>query len=88
MSWDIVENPSYDGMIPKKLGKSLCHDGSPFLTVECPCGEQMHMHESAVLGYDHDTIGSCCRACGNLMMFEPGTFSTAFAEMRRRGWLA
>ena len=86
----LVDNPDWAGRSPpdQPLTQSACHDRSHFITVQCACGAQMHMHESAVRGHRRDRIGSRCHGCGDILTFEPGFFQAAFANLRRQGWIA
>lgn len=47
MSWVFIDNPAFAGQAPRPL-KAACHDGSPFLTIRCDCGTDMHLHESQI----------------------------------------
>ena len=71
-----------------RLRGSDCHDRSHFVTVECGCGEQMHMHETQWRKAEGLPIGSRCKGCGDLLVFPAGHFEGVLAEMRRRGWIA
>jgi ribosomal protein S27E len=87
--WRLEDNPAYAGREPTPL-KAKCHDGSPFLTIRCgTCGGEMHQHESVTAGIPRDAeIASPCKECGELLVFPPGWFHEAFAELRRLGWVA
>lgn len=86
--WVLMENPSWEGRNPTPM-RPACHDGSPFLTILCSCGEAHHQHESRVGHIPDDTeIASRCQGCGRTMVFPPGFFKRAFAEMRAAGWYA
>lgn len=87
--WELVANPGWAGQKPQHLERSACHDQSHFVTVQCRCGEQMHMHESAVKDLlPTQGVMSRCKGCGRTMKFPPSYFAGAFAEMRRLGWIA
>lgn len=87
--WELVRNPLWAGQKPQRLERSDCHDGSHFLTVQCRCGEQMHMHESAVKNVSpYEGVASQCKGCARILEFPPSYFAGAFAEMRRLGWIA
>jgi ribosomal protein S27E len=65
-----------------------CHDRTPFLTIRCRCGYELHQHESRVAAIPDDAeIASRCLGCGELLVFPPGYFKEAFAELRREGWI-
>lgn len=86
--WTMVENPAWAGIEPQALSGSACHDHSHFLTVQCHCGEQMHMHESKTRDLPrHVGVASMCKGCSDLLTFEPGYFHKTFAEMRRQDWI-
>lgn len=86
--WKTVENPGWAGVEPRRLTGSECHDRSHFVTVECSCGEQMHMHETQWQKAEGLAIGSRCKGCGDLLVFPPSHFEGVLAEMRRQGWIA
>jgi bacterioferritin-associated ferredoxin len=89
--WELVANPDWAGLsIPTTpFPASACHDLSHFITVQCRCGERMHMHESAVKDVPSDVgIASRCKRCKRIMKFPPSYFAGAFAELRRLGWIA
>jgi hypothetical protein len=87
--WELVSNPGWAGQVPQRLKQSGCHDHSHFLTIQCRCGEQMHMRESAVKDVPSVVgIASRCKRCKRTMKFPPSYFTGAFAEMRRLGWIA
>jgi hypothetical protein len=84
--WELRPNPEYVGE-PRPI-KAVCHDGSPFLTVVCGCGEPQHFHESQLEQVPgHAEIASRCRGCPQLLVFPPGWFQSAFAQMRSDGWI-
>lgn len=89
-AWQLVSNPEWSHNKPPEqpFTESGCCDHSHFITVQCRCGEQMHMHESATrkvpLGHG---IASRCHGCNRLMKFPPSYFAGAFAELRRLGWI-
>jgi hypothetical protein len=43
--WRWLENPAYAGRTPQKLTAD-CHDGSPFITIQCSCGFDNHVHRA------------------------------------------
>ena len=51
------------------------------------CGAITHIHETQIQGVP-DPIGATCHGCTDILAFPPGFFADAFAELRRRGWLA
>lgn len=86
--FELVPNPGYQDRTPTPL-KAECHDGSPFITIQCSCGYQMHQHESRVAHIPVDAeIASHCPRCRRLLVFDPGFFSRAFAQLRADGWVA
>jgi hypothetical protein len=83
--WEFAENPAFAGQEPRPLVAD-CHDGSPFLTVVCGCGYEMHIHETQIAGVPAGaTIATRCHDCGRLLSFG-GELPRAFAEMREAGW--
>jgi hypothetical protein len=85
--WRLVENPAYAGKTPTPM-TATCHDGTPFLTVQCACGEPMHLHESQIEPLPPEAeIATHCKGCGVLLSFPPGHFQAAFAQLRAEGWL-
>jgi len=85
-SWELVRNAGWERRQPGALQESDCHDHSHFLTIECDCGETMHIHETQIAHIRTD-IGSVCHGCDHLLMFPRGIFAKAFAEMRQQGWI-
>lgn len=85
--WKLIPNPEWKDQSPRPLGPATCHDGSPFITVECTCGEHMHMHETQTAAVpDNLGVASRCHGCGEILQFQPGFFTGSFAEFRRQGW--
>jgi hypothetical protein len=85
--WALIENPGYAGKTPRIM-HAECHDGTPFVTIQCRCGNEMHQHESRVAGAPPDAeVGMPCLGCGELLIFPPGWFAEAFAQMRADGWI-
>jgi ribosomal protein S27E len=87
--FELVDNPAWVGK-PKPAApfpESDWHDRSHFVTIECSCGEAMHMHESFVSNLQHKRTASECKGCGDILTFEPGFFAAAFHELRRQGWI-
>lgn len=85
MAWTFVANPVFAGQTPRPLTPA-CHDGSPFVTIRCDCGSDMHLHESQLAAGDAAIVVSC-RGCGEPLVFEPGELEGAFARMRADGWI-
>jgi len=86
--WRWLENPAYAGKPAQKLTAD-CHDHSPFITIQCSCGFDNHIHESSIIEVPPDRgIGSRCHGCEDVLTFEPGELHAAFAELRGRGWIA
>lgn len=87
MSWVFIDNPAFAGQAPRPL-KAACHDGSPFLTIRCDCGTEMHLHETQVAATPSAArVGTICKGCGRLLRFAPGELAGAFARMRELGWI-
>lgn len=84
----LIPNPAYAGRKPRIM-EAACHDRTPFITIECQCGEQMHLHESQTARVPADAeICTGCKRCGNPLVFPSGYFARAFAQLRAEGWLA
>jgi hypothetical protein len=87
-SWEWADNPAYAGRTPVPL-EADCHDKSPFITIVCGCGGEMHVHETQVARVEPSQgVLAPCKSCDRPLVFEPGWFAFAFADLRRRGWLA
>jgi hypothetical protein len=72
VTWEWADNPAYAGRMPSPLEAS-CHDRSPFLTITCSCGAEMHIHETQIAQAPRGLpMGATCKGCGELLMFEPG----------------
>ena len=85
--WVLVDNPSYGGKAPRIL-KADCHDGTPCVDIRCSCGYTLHQHESRTKDLPVDAEIACsCLGCGELLVFPPGWFHEAFAQMRADGWI-
>jgi hypothetical protein len=87
-NWRTVANPNWAGRQPTPLAGSECHDGTHFVTVQCSCGEQMHMHQSQWNVAQGQGIASRCHGCSEVLLFEPGFFDKALSDMREQGWIA
>ena len=88
MSWELVENPAYAGKTPTPL-EAACHDRTPFITVHCECGSDLHLHESQIAGMPADAeVATGCHGCSELLVFPPGYFQGAFQRLRDEGWIA
>ena len=86
MSWQLVENPAFEGRAPAPL-KPDCHDRSPFITIQCECGFDNHVHESSIVEVPAiAAISTRCNECGEVMEFPPAFLHMAFFELRQRGW--
>jgi hypothetical protein len=68
-SWKLVPNPNLKGVDPSKL-QPICHDKTPFLTIQCSCGYQMHIHLSQIENIPQEMIISRCHNCNQLLFFE------------------
>lgn len=94
MAWTFVANPAFAGQTPRPLTPA-CHDGSPFVTIRCDCGSDMHLHETQLAAATLDlalalgdaAIAVSCTGCGEPLVFEPGELEGAFARMRADGWI-
>lgn len=54
----------------------------------CSCNEAMHLHESQTKSIPDDMeIAALCKGCGEPLVFPPGAFTKAFAQLRAEGWL-
>lgn len=82
--WRLVENPEF----PREHGdiEVACHDGSMFLTIRCRCGDDMHLHESSIVGLrPEDEVATRCKGtCGQPMLLGGKYLIAAFAEVRER----
>lgn len=88
MTWAFVDNPAFAGQAPRPL-RAACHDGSPFVTIRCDCGTEMHLHETQLRDDQLVVaIATYCKGCGRLLRFAPGELAGAFAQMRADGWIA
>lgn len=87
-NWETIPNPAFDGLQPQRFTVSDCHDHSHFVTVQCACGEQMHMHQTQWARANGQAIGSQCHGCGQLLVFPPGHFDQVLDQMRTDGWIA
>lgn len=86
MTFELVRNPAFEGRKPTPL-QAACHDRTPFLTVRCSCGYELHLHESQLEQVPADYgIATSCHRCGELLDFEPGFFARAFQQLRDEGW--
>jgi hypothetical protein len=86
--FELVPNPAYAGRKPTPL-VAECHDGTPFITIQCDCGSQLHQHESSVAHVPAEAeIASRCPSCRKTLVFEPGFFARAFQQLRDDGWVA
>lgn len=85
---ELVPNRAYAGIKPQKI-IAMCHDRTPFVTVRCQCGSEMHIHESFDPMAIADAMGAMayCRSCREPLEFRPGFFKDAFQRMRDDGWI-
>lgn len=82
----LIRNPGYDG--EPRIMEAACHDGTPFLTCRCVCGEQMHVHESQIApAWTLFEVEAACHGCREAMIFPAGYFPAAFQRMRDEGWI-
>lgn len=75
-------------MEPREL-EAVCHDGTPFLTVQCSwCRMPNHLHESQTVDWPHPCVVDMrCEECGRLNAIRSTTISLAFWRMRHEGWI-
>ena len=86
MSWALIPNPGYSG--PPRPLVPTCHDGSPFLTIECGCGRPMHLHESQISRLPADAeLAARCPICSGINVLPVVMLADAFAGMRADGWI-
>lgn len=93
MAWTFFANPALAGQAPRPL-KPACHDGSPFVTIRCDCGSDMHLHETQLAAATlhlasalDAAIVTRCTSCGEPLVFAPGELESAFDRMRADGWI-
>lgn len=87
--WKLVRNPGWNVVPEEPFTQSACHDFSHFVTVQCACGEQMHMHQTAWEQVPATVgIASKCHGCGKVLEFPPSYFQGALDAMREGGWIA
>jgi hypothetical protein len=85
--WKLVPNPAYAGKTARIL-KAACHDGSPCIDIRCRCGVTLHQHESRTATIPDDAeVATRCVRCRRLLVFPPGYFVSAFAQLRADGWI-
>jgi ribosomal protein S27E len=85
--WVLAPNPVYAGKTPRIL-EAACHDRTPFLTIRCSCGNELHVHESQIEAIAAATeIAVRCISCGNPLVFPPGYLAAAFQQLRDEGWI-
>jgi hypothetical protein len=85
--WVLLDNPAFEGKTPRVL-VAQCHDRTPFITIVCNCGGEMHLHESQTDPIPEDAeIAAPCKTCGKPLVFPPGYFASAFQTMRDDGWI-
>jgi len=77
--WILIPNPALKGIDSTKL-VPICHNGTPFLTIQCGCGYQMHIHRSQIDRKQAEIIISQCHACGELLEFNRKWLLTAINE--------
>jgi ribosomal protein S27E len=81
--WALMPNPNYAGK--PRLMEAACHDRTPFITVFCQCGNEMHIHESSIRPLVE--IAARCNGCGELLLFPPDYLPGAFQQLRDEGWI-
>jgi len=70
--WKLIPNPAWEGKLSRPLGRiATCHDGTAFLTVQCQCGGQMHLHYSQVEPLpEKAVIVTACLDCREELVME------------------
>lgn len=82
--WTLKPNPNF----PAEHGdiRAACHDGSPFLTIACSCGAEMHLHETQITGMQpRDELMTACKSagCGKPMLLGGKFLLDAFEDVKR-----
>jgi hypothetical protein len=78
--WDFIPNPAWEGRRPDVAGIG-CHDRTPFMTIRCSCGSEMHFHISQIERLaDEDEALVLCRGCGEPLMFNVGMMKGKIRE--------
>ena len=88
MTWNVVDNPAWAGRQPARLTESGCHDRSHLVTLQCACGEQMHLHETQWQRAHGQPLAAPCHGCGQLLIILPKRLDRILAEERKHGWIA
>ncbi len=81
-NWELIDNPS----LPSDHGDltPACHDGSPFLTILCSCGDAMHIHETQIANLTRaDEVHSRCRGCHKPLVLGGDWLLEAFAAVKQ-----
>jgi hypothetical protein len=86
MPWTIAPMPAYVRRAPRPL-RAICHDGSPFVSIQCACHYQLHLHETQLDAIDASEIGTYCHQCNELLVFPVAQLRDAFTQMRKDGWI-
>jgi len=65
-------------------GKVLCHDGSPFVNIQCPvCAFIMHVHRTQLpANYKDYELRTFCKRCGTELCLPPITDWTGDKNVR------
>lgn len=86
--YEIADNPAFTGQTPRPL-RSACHDGTPFITFRCSCGQYGHIHESQVHSdISEDAIVAVrCSSCMALDSISAFAIREAFQTLRDQGWI-
>ena len=83
-----IRNPAYEGQEPRPL-HATCHDGTPFLSVVCRCGAELHLHESQLAAIPSGaTVLARSPTCGHQVDLDSDELRLAFRQMRSEGWIA
>lgn len=65
-------------------GKVFCHDGSPFVNIQCPdCAFIMHIHRTQLpSNYNDYQLRTFCKGCGAELCLPPITAWTGNKKVR------
>lgn len=78
--WSFTPNPAWEGRTPDP-SRIACHDRTPFMTLLCSCGQEMHFHITQIAHVpDEDEIGSLCHGCGDPLLFNAGMMKGKIRE--------
>ena len=83
--WALVANPGYTGKPWHMV--AVCHDRSPFTSVVCNCGNQMHLHETQIVGVPDDAETRAATTAASRWCSRPATSRKRLQQMRDDGWI-